>query len=70
VNYPRLPYNIIKALRSHLYQRSFIYNDDIPHAEVVQKMDALSRALKADVEWLTQVVTSENEDDLPVEWLG
>ena len=26
--------------------------------------------MKADVEWLTKVVTSEDDDDLPVEWSG
>ena len=45
-------------------------HNGIPYSEVMQKMDDLTRALKADVvEWLTHVATSNNDDDPPVEWI-
>jgi hypothetical protein len=41
-------------------------HNGIPSSEVMQKMDDLTRGQKADVEWLTHIATSNNDDDPPV----
>jgi hypothetical protein len=45
-------------------------HDGIPYHEAVKRMEDVTKALKADVEWLTKVVTSQDDDDPPVEWSG
>jgi hypothetical protein len=47
-------------------------HDGIPYHDAVKRMKDITMALKADTKWLTQTVTSDDDDnnDLPVEWSG
>ena len=44
-------------------------NIGVPFKDVLKKMEDLSDALKADVKWLSDVITRE-DDDPPAEWSG
>ena len=42
----------------------------IPYHEAAKTMDDITRALNEDIEWLTKVVLSDDDNDTPTKWSG